>query len=127
MLSLITSNEVDYEFARRASECSKRAYSDWEQHFRDQFMSNAENCSTILDPKYKGECLGVNITFLLFHDLTSWAPYFWRDSVLARVSALQTEMQDFARRMLEAHAKAIDTKFSSPADSAIRMQQHTLL
>jgi hypothetical protein len=93
----------------------------------NRFMSNVDNCSTILDPKYNGECLGVNISFLLFHDITSWAPYFWRDSVLARVSALQSEMHEFARRMLEAHAKAIDAKYSTPADSAVRMQQHTLL
>lgn len=88
-------------------------------------MSNAESCGIILDPKYKGECLGVNISFLLFGELASWAPYFWRDSVLARVRALQTEIVEFARRMLEIQAKAVETKFES--DSAARMQQHTLL
>lgn len=85
-------------------------------------MSSAESCGIILDPKYKGECLGVNISFLLFAELSSWAPYFWRDSVLARVGSLQSEIVDFSRRLLEIKAKAV-----VDSDPATRMQQHTLL
>lgn len=127
MQQLLDSNESDFDFASKANECSKRATNDWEQHFRDRFMANGETCSMILDPKFRGECLGVNLNFLFFGDLLSWVPYFWRERVLTKIESLQQDMLDFARKLLEVHAKAIEAKYSSPADSGVRMQQYTLL
>lgn len=37
MVSLLVSNESDYEFAKHANECCNRALTDWEQHFRDKY------------------------------------------------------------------------------------------
>jgi hypothetical protein len=87
-------------------------------------MFNTDNCSTILNPKYKGECLGVNIGFFLYGHLTSWTPYFWRQNVLERMVHLRDQMLETGRRMLEVQgAKAIE----GCTDPDIRMQQHTLL
>lgn len=89
-------------------------------------MPANDTCRLLLDPKFRGVCLGVDLNMYIFKELYEWAPTFWRNNILARLSALERNMLAFSRKVLEDCIKLVEARKGS-SSSTERLQQFSVL